>query len=618
MRVHSNRSLANMPTAHSHEARFTAVSGADAYRANLALHSLVDETTVVSEHGSDAYEKASYYNGITRDDDHPVLVYRSDYLTTPFPKPDDRFPHIPVKSLRGVFDTPLNQIWGAIGPQVHDIVKARNIQWSSIDTARFDTHGPLGEEDMGSLGPVVIWIDVLPGSTPPLPPDTAHDVSQQILDLLRKNGVEGFVVEWREAVAQRLAGSPLLQHADSFDPTHYVRRFLTALHCVPLTAEDVEEDDSQGTLTLWFTEGTGDDGKPSDKVYGLSNCHVLRKNTALNFSYKRGAAKNHAASEWRPRPRARKRWIRGKLDEENEAIAGLEQLHDEVTKSWIDLKLRRNIGHVVYAPAIKVDEGRTGYTADWGVFWLRRRRSKVPLKATWLISYTPLQLRDMFHPGAGGRTAFKYPEEGKLKIHGCATKEDLAVPTEFDSQGQCCLMVGKDGNTTGLTVGRYAGLESFVRNAVGVESMELAIYNSGNKAVEAFSAKRDSGSFVWHMKDGKAYIVGQLHSRHNKGGSTSNHVTYCTPGWWLLTQIQKKYKNANLYPDSWPVREQLQRLHGSVFLRLVLMSTELTEVEACAFASNFMSSSPLASSLLPCAHSLVLIVDCESFPSGYP
>lgn len=62
------------------------------------------------------------------------------------------------------------------------------------------------------------------------------------------------------------------------------------------------------------------------------------------------------------------RRIRRKLEEENEAIADLEDLHGEVAKYWSNIKLQRNIGHVEYAPAIKVDEGRTRYTADWAVF----------------------------------------------------------------------------------------------------------------------------------------------------------------------------------------------------------------------------------------------------------
>ncbi|KAG6870025.1 hypothetical protein C0992_001228 [Termitomyces sp. T32_za158] len=112
-------------------------------------------------------------------------------------------------------------------------------------------------------------------------------------------------------------------------------------------------------------------------------------------------------------------------------------------------------------------------------------------------------------------------------------------------------MVGKDGNTTDLTVGRYAGLESFTLNALGVESKELAIYNSGYNVIDAFSAKGDSGSLVWHIKDSQAQIVGQLHSAQNKGGSTSNHISYCTPGWYLLAEIKKKYKYADFYRTEW-------------------------------------------------------------------
>jgi len=157
----------------------------------------------------------------------------------------------------------------------------------------------------------------------------------------------------------------------------------------------------------------------------------------------------------------------------------------------------------------------------------------------------------MFCPLGGGATTFKFPDDGKLRIQGCATKEDLANPAESDGEGQRCLIVGKDGNSTDLTVGRYAGLVSFTLNEVGIESVELGIYNSGVKYAETFSAKGDSGSLVWYTKNGKTHIVGQLHSGNNKGGSTSNHVTYCTPGWYLLDQIRKKFKHADFYRTTW-------------------------------------------------------------------
>jgi hypothetical protein len=145
-------------------------------------------------------------------------------------------------------------------------------------------------------------------------PDTAYDVSQEILALLRKNNVKDVVVEWREAVPQWLAGPPLLRHASDRDATHYVRRFLTALLAVPLTTEDMEDDDSQGTLTLWFLENKTNDGKPSDKVYDLSNCHVLRKDTTVDYSLKGGAPKDHV------RVCGMHRFQRG-LDEITKAVA---------------------------------------------------------------------------------------------------------------------------------------------------------------------------------------------------------------------------------------------------------------------------------------------------------
>ncbi|KAF8129235.1 hypothetical protein EV363DRAFT_1169106, partial [Boletus edulis] len=223
-------------------------------------------------------------------------------------------------------------------------------------------------------------------------------------------------------------------------------------------------------------------------------------------------------------------------------------------KEWSNIKLHRNIGHVQYAKAIMVDEGGTPYTSDWAVFLAAEAKVKDQFEGNVVdlgSKYLPQDLTDMFYPLGSGQTTFKFPVGRKLYIEGCTTKEELANPAEFDSEGQPCLIVGKDGNTTDLTIGRYAGLESFTRNEVGIESVELGIYNSGVKGAEVFSAKGDSGSLVWHTKNGKARIVGQLHSGQHKGGSTSNHVTYCTPGWYLLMQIKKKFKYADFYRTTW-------------------------------------------------------------------
>ena len=128
------------------------------------------EATVVSQYAPDEYERTSYDNGITGDGDHPELVYRSDFLTTTFPKPFGRHAHIPVKSLRGVCDTPLNGVWDTVRPEIRDLVKARKINWSSVDPARFS---PMDRRERRRRGISVpssygsVSFLVLPPSIPP-------------------------------------------------------------------------------------------------------------------------------------------------------------------------------------------------------------------------------------------------------------------------------------------------------------------------------------------------------------------------------------------------------------------------------------------------------------------
>ncbi|KAG5651234.1 hypothetical protein H0H81_009384 [Sphagnurus paluster] len=134
--------------------------------------------TTVSQYTPNKSERISYYNGITGDADHPKLVYHSDCLSTPFLEPVGRHPDMLVKSLCGVFNTPLNGIWDTVSPEICDLIKARRISWSSVDPARFYTHGLPEEKEKGSLSPVV---------------------SQEILTLLLENGVNDVIVEWHEA-----------------------------------------------------------------------------------------------------------------------------------------------------------------------------------------------------------------------------------------------------------------------------------------------------------------------------------------------------------------------------------------------------------------------------------
>jgi hypothetical protein len=153
----------------------------------------------------------------------------------------------------------------------------------------------------------------------------------------------------------------------------------------------------------------------------------------------------------------------------------------------------------------------------------------------------------MMYPRSDGRTTFKYPENRQLRIKGIVPRELLANPDLFDTKGQPCLIVLKDGCATDLTIGRYAGLESFLGNEDGVESIELAIYNY-HKGSGPFSAKGDSGSLIF---DSLGRMVGLLHSGRSKGGVTSALVTYATPAWWLNGRIKARYPHADFFRTAW-------------------------------------------------------------------
>lgn len=130
-----------------------------------------------------------------------------------------------------------------------------------------------------------------------------------------------------------------------------------------------------------------------------------------------------------------------------------------------------------------------------------------------------------------------------LRISGVVPHELLAKPNCFDANREACFIVMKDGND-GLTVGRYAGLEAYIVDGLGAESIELAIYNY-DKQSGSFSIKGDSGALIF---DAEGHMVGILHSGMPKG--TSNHVTFATPAYFALDQIKLHYPNADFYRES--------------------------------------------------------------------
>lgn len=391
------------------------LSGPSSHASKVTVSSDASDATAATPYDLSTWERTTYYNGISIDP--PELLYRSDLLTNPFPIPKGRHPHLPTKTVYGVFNTPLNPVWHIVAPRICNLLKSRKIRYSAIKAARFVIHGEDGKD---TLGPIVIWIATHPTTTTA---KLAHDASPDILALLKTYGVEGAVVEWYEGTVEKLSGPPLLRVTEIGNPTHHVRRFLTAALGMPIATAEREDADAEGSVALFFHENKDQDGNPSARVFGVSCCHVLRANTTLEYEFKgSGASRQHV------RLAGLRRYQRG-IDEIKDSIAGTvwdlhisrreiarleakprsqdpeEMAEDEVTlemhrvtigklkkdivalenfykdlgSQWSDIG-RRNIGHVHWAPSISVDDQGTGYTQDIGTFEVDAVKFKAQFK----------------------------------------------------------------------------------------------------------------------------------------------------------------------------------------------------------------------------------------------
>ena len=140
---------------------------------------------------------------------------------------------------------------------------------------------------------------------------------------------------------------------------------------------------------------------------------------------------------------------------------------------------------------------------------------------------------------------YKYPDDGLLQVFGVVKDNEIRQPQHLDVHGEQALLVVKNGLSTGTTIGRATGLDSFTRvyddYNIQHTSIEMAILPY-DKHHGPFSAPGDSGAIIL---DRAGRIVALL----TGGGGTTDEtdVTYGTPYWWLEEQIQKAFPGCHLY-----------------------------------------------------------------------
>ncbi|KAF8799280.1 hypothetical protein BYT27DRAFT_7221909 [Phlegmacium glaucopus] len=541
-------------------------------------------------------EAQFYYAGLHS---KPTLLYRTGKEQWSPPRGPEAQHRL--KELCEVFTHPIVKVWNDdLGWKVVEVMDAHTIRFTTIDVVRFkkvevdeapeDEENAVGkEEGKGEggkakkpvVGPVTIWIGVFPESTSAM---AAHDAAQDVLALLKDYQITDVDVDFRESFYIREVGPQLLEPVNDLDPLVDVVSPLTP--ALGLHISTKARPDAQGTMALYLAEG-GD----NNRLLGLSCRHVLIGSKEANIDYvhhpsvppkdvlllgKRAFTNliNSIKLRIEQHGLTIKRWrkqierfkereagtnnvdvekakvarieTQGLLDKAEKAIEALGVLLDQVNKDWNNLD-NRVLGHILHSPAVTLGAGENHFTEDWGIFQVNHTKLGDGFQGNKMDLGTKLTSDEFTvkcFPHGDANWEFEYPEDRLLPLMGIITNDLMCDPDMWDLDGEPCLLVVKNGNATGTTIGRANGIFSIVRDyhfndmSINQTSMEWGIINYDSKS-EAFSELGDSGSAI---ADIHGRIGGMLTGGSSK--TMSSDMTYATPFWWLLQRIK-----ANGFPN---------------------------------------------------------------------
>ncbi|KAG9084790.1 hypothetical protein FRC06_003901 [Ceratobasidium sp. 370] len=125
-----------------------------------------------------------------------------------------------------------------------------------------------------------------------------------------------------------------------------------------------------------------------------------------------------------------------KLKKEAKALEVLNKFYQDVPTQW-DNPESCVLGHIILSPPISVSVSSNGYTEDWAV-----------------IEIDPLKIGKSNPCGNATDLSICIPLKGTI------LDKEMRHPTALDQ----CLMVIKQGNTTGLTIGCANNIFSYIQN----------------------------------------------------------------------------------------------------------------------------------------------------------
>jgi hypothetical protein len=293
--------------------------------------------------------------------------------------------------------------------KVRDLLDEQGILWTSIDVVRFRM-----VSDPAVLGPVVLWIGVLPDT---LIGSGAFNSAGGLLELLKHYGITDVDIEYRESKYRRLVGPPLLKSVLDLNSTVDVAGPLTAAVGFPIAR--LTPPRCQGTMGFYLAKGG-----ESEDILAVTARHVLFPSDESNADYVHTNKSTHrgvllmgnkafrslltsikirigrhgimmeiyerqiekleeraAGDDEEDAKKARKDLTKTKqlLDDAIEAIDDLEKFHERTKKDWSKTS-QRIIGHVVRSPAITVGTSPYDFTKDYAVVKLDKEKFKKSFK----------------------------------------------------------------------------------------------------------------------------------------------------------------------------------------------------------------------------------------------
>ncbi|KIY63946.1 hypothetical protein CYLTODRAFT_413667 [Cylindrobasidium torrendii FP15055 ss-10] len=380
------------------------------------------------------------------------------------------------------------------------------------------------EEQLGV--PVVVWIGV---------PLTKSADASAITDV---------IVEWYKGDIERFSGPPLMSVEDTTSPAFGLNHPFNVGLGVPIARQS---DGAEGTVAFFFREVQTKDGKPSDRILGVTTKYVASLDTTTPYEFggtdpqyilvcghrqfaiavakieekidhclrdivrldeEWGLAENKLGSgEARHLER-----IKTALEDKMVDSETLKALLDQVEAEWQDPDAHR-LGVVDWAPEISVGTGDRPYTCDIATFAVDGTKM-VNFERNVLDFWRPHKARGFIHSGLRVLLAMKRasPYEPSASRHShisasppCSNHSRL----RYRAQGQQrptafirCRQVRDSKNESDVGVAVQGLLMAYYTcNSLGVE---VAVFNYSRDVCGEAVALLHSGMSVY---DGHTYVM---------------------------------------------------------------------------------------------------------------